>query len=252
VGDNTRKTFEPAAWHRLYHRPDPSPSQQLFRRVTEQVSLAAQPLLKKGELWLDLGCGTGELSRRLAASGVVVTAIDLDPAMLHWSRQNTLAHSSVNLLAAATTVLPCASHSIHGVAAASLTGCLEDLAPFWRELSRVLVPGGHAVLSFTNSQSALLALTNQWRKLNKLRDTNHPCHGRFQRYRMSEIVDAATSHGLQATSRLYFNCFADFESWSLPPVRIARKIETYSPKIVQRHSCRNFVITFRKEKESCS
>lgn len=249
VQADTRKKFEPATWHNLYHRPDPTPSQQLFRRVTEEVSLAAQPLIQKKQLWLDLGSGTGELSRQLANSGAEVIGIDLDPAMLRWSGQNVLKDSSVSLLAATTTSIPCSRDSVDGVVAASLTGCLEDLASFWRELSRVLVPGGHAVVSFTNKQSALLALTSQWRRLNKLKDINHPCHGHFLRYRMNEIVHAASNYGLQTISNRYFNCFADFVNWSLPPVRFARKLETVSPQIVQQRVCRSFVMTFQNTKK---
>lgn len=242
----TRKTFQPSAWHNLYHRPDPSPSQQLFRRVSEEVFLTAEPFLEKKQLWVDLGCGTGELCSQLANSSVEVIGIDLDPAMLHWAGQHVANNSPFHLLTATTTDIPVASDSVDGVVAASLTGCLEEIVPFWCELSRVLVPGGHAVVSFTNKRSTLLALTSQWRRLNKLKDINHPCHGHFQRYRMDEIIQTASNYGLQTISNRYFNCFADFTNWSLPPVWLARKFEACSPQIVQQRICRSFVITFRK------
>ncbi|CAN0458066.1 unnamed protein product, partial [Ectocarpus fasciculatus] len=121
-------------------------------------------------------------------------------------------------------------------------GCLEDLAPFWSELARVLVPGGHVVLSFTNKHSLFLALTSQWRRLKTLKDTNHPCHGVFQRYSRQDVTDAAGVCGLQPVETRYFNGFADFEKWSLPPIRVARKLEAYSPEPVLHRSCRNFVM----------
>ena len=165
VKEDTRKTFEPKAWHRIYNQSDPSPSQQLFQRVTQEVFLAAQPYVEEKQLWVDLGCGTGELSRQLANSGAQVVGIDMDPAMLQWSEQYVQTASTVSFLAEDATKTSCARHSVDGVVAASLTGCLEELAPFWRELSRILVPGGHAIISFTNKRSVLLALTDHWRRL---------------------------------------------------------------------------------------
>ena len=242
---NMRKTFEPEAWHRIYHQPESSPSQQLFRRVSEEVFLAAQPYIKAKQLWLDLGCGTGELSRQIANSGAQVIGIDLDTAMLRWSDQYVHAESSVSLVAASTTRIPCSAYSVDGVVAASLTGCLEDLAPFLCEISRVLVPDGYAIVSFTNKQSALLALTSQWRRLNALKDINHPCHGHFLRYRMNEVVHTASNYGLKTLSNLYFNNFAYFTNWSLPSVQLARSFESYFPKRVQKRVCRNFVMVLR-------
>jgi hypothetical protein len=43
-----------------------------------------RPLLKKGEVALELGAGTGELGRRLAANGVAADGIDLWPRPPHW------------------------------------------------------------------------------------------------------------------------------------------------------------------------
>lgn len=222
----------------------------MFRRVSEEVFLAARPLLRENALWIDLGCGTGELGRQLAGTGARVMGIDLDPAMLQWSRQHTLPDSSIGFLAASTTDLPCTGDSVDGIVAASLTGCLDTLEPFWRELSRVLVPGGYAVVSFTNRQSTLLALTGLWRRFRQNEDSNHPCHGAFIRHRMEHITDSASRHGLRTTSIRYFNAFADLGTWSLPPVRVARSLEPYTPRRVQQFTCRNFVLTLRKTRKS--
>lgn len=42
---------------------------------------------KPGEVILDLGCGSGELSHEISKSGVNVVGMDLDPAMISKARE---------------------------------------------------------------------------------------------------------------------------------------------------------------------
>lgn len=41
-----------------------------------------------GERWVDMGCGTGVVGLALAARGVQVTAVDIDPVCVHNARAN--------------------------------------------------------------------------------------------------------------------------------------------------------------------
>jgi trans-aconitate methyltransferase len=43
---------------------------------------------QRGERILDLGCGTGQLTAKIAASGAVVVGLDASPAMIGQARQN--------------------------------------------------------------------------------------------------------------------------------------------------------------------
>src|SRR5664279_440981 len=48
---------------------------------------------KLGSPLLDLACGTGRMSLRLAAQGYQVTGVDLIPEMIAWARQKAAARS---------------------------------------------------------------------------------------------------------------------------------------------------------------
>jgi SAM-dependent methyltransferase len=240
------KRFLPAAWHEVYHRPDPTPSELIFRRVTDEVYQCARPLIQANQRWIDIGCGTGELSNLLGRSGSEVISIDLDPAMLLWTEQNLDTDLAVHLLAANATKIPCGNNSAHGVVAASLTGCLDDLDSFFKEISRVLITGGHAIISFTNRQSMLLRLVSQWRRIFRIKDNKHPCYGRFNRYQVDEVARIASTSHFQVISISYINCYADFGIWSFPSVNFARKLESVFPRRIKKRMCRSFVIMFQK------
>ena len=53
--------------------------------IHEQVIGRAAP--RPGTRWLDLACGTGAIAERAAASGALVTGIDLAPALIDTAKQ---------------------------------------------------------------------------------------------------------------------------------------------------------------------
>ena len=250
--DSLSGLFDPAAWHRVYVDPDPIPARQLFQRVTDEVHRAALPLVKPGELWLDLGCGTGELCRRLTGCGARLLGVDHDPLMLQWARERVIPGLPVNLLAADAACLPCDGGSVNGVVAASLTGCLDDAGPLMSELSRILAPGGYAALSFTNGESVFLGLSGWCRQRSARLGGEHPCLGRFHRYRLDDTIRTAGRFGLHVVSVRHFNCFVDMMNRAFPPVRIARALEGLPVGAVHRRLCRNFVLLLRNGGEPAS
>lgn len=97
---------------------------------------------------LDAGCGTGYLSVKLAAAGGAVVGVDLSPAMIAHAEQNAAAAGvSARFVVgslSALSALPDASFD-RAVSNYVLMD-LPDLEGAMSELSRVLRPGGFAVL----------------------------------------------------------------------------------------------------------
>jgi len=96
-----------------------------------------QDQVVQSRLWLDAGCGTGVMAKKLAASGCSVLAVDQSPAMLtHIPEMST-----IQTLQADLRHLPLAAGSVDGVVSHF---ALHWLAPeaVLPELCRVVRPGG--------------------------------------------------------------------------------------------------------------
>ena len=54
-------------------------------------SLVAATGARPGDAWLDVGCGTGELAFRAAATGASITGCDLAPVLVETARRQAMA-----------------------------------------------------------------------------------------------------------------------------------------------------------------
>ena len=92
---------------------------------------------------LDLGCGSGELARHLAAAGYRMTGCDIAPEMLRQAQAADQAHA-VNwvLLEPRWGALPFPPDGLDVVIAASVLEYVPDPSAVLRECARVLRPGG--------------------------------------------------------------------------------------------------------------
>lgn len=89
----------------------------------------------------DVGCGTGDLARELAAAGHVAVGLDLSFGMLRCARGGR-----ATLLNADAARLPLRTGSLDGVVSGFALRNFSDLDAALSELGRVLRPGGRLAL----------------------------------------------------------------------------------------------------------
>ena len=199
--------FDPAEWGRVYDDPHARGQFAVFRRSADIAREHCEALMRPGELWMDLGSGTGHLARALRNTGARVVGVDHSAAMLH--------HAGGGV-AAEVERLPFADRTVDGIVAVSLIGCLAEAAKFYAEVRRVLRPGGHAVMTYTNQDSWLLRLNYAFSK---------PSGTRFRHYRLGDAQAQLEHAGFVLQSSRYYNCVLHAGTRVYPSPSIARLIE---------------------------
>jgi trans-aconitate methyltransferase len=101
--------------------------------------LNAQP----DERILDLGCGDGQLTLRLAATGASITGVDLSPDMIAAARAR-----GVQADEASAEKLPYADNSFHAIFSNAALHWVRDHDAMLHEARRILKPGGRFVAEF--------------------------------------------------------------------------------------------------------
>jgi 2-polyprenyl-3-methyl-5-hydroxy-6-metoxy-1,4-benzoquinol methylase len=138
-------------WEDRYERP----SFKRRERIVESFIADQQPLASR--LWIDAGCGTGRLSRMLAAQGAEVVGVDAAEDMLAIGRK-IAASSAVGGRLKFQHVedvvhLPFAAGSFDGILCSSVLEYLADPLRCLREFARVLRSGGTLIVSIPNRNS---------------------------------------------------------------------------------------------------
>jgi 2-polyprenyl-3-methyl-5-hydroxy-6-metoxy-1,4-benzoquinol methylase len=145
--DNVRMLFDTkaAGWPAKYQTDGP-----LAGRVAPLASAVGDLVVPRGNV-LDLGCGSGELARRLAASGYRVTGCDIASAMLRKAMTADVRRVvRWRLLKPDWQVLPFADGSLDAVVGASVLEYVSDPGAVLAECARVLRPGGIVVCTVPN------------------------------------------------------------------------------------------------------
>ncbi len=94
--------------------------------------------------WLDLSCGTGLFTRAMAAAvpGELVVGVDVSAAMLDVAARRGRGYSNIALLRADAHQLPLRDDRLGGVNNSSALHAYDDPEQVFREVLRVLRPGG--------------------------------------------------------------------------------------------------------------
>jgi ubiquinone/menaquinone biosynthesis C-methylase UbiE len=103
-----------------------------------------------GERWLDLGCGSGIITRELSRRGAIVTGVDGSPAMLSYAKSRPNPQNAPPITWVLADIQKLAwldSASCDGILCSSVIEYMPDPSSFLEEISRVLRPGGTLILS---------------------------------------------------------------------------------------------------------
>jgi SAM-dependent methyltransferase len=94
--------------------------------------------------WLDLSCGPGVFARAIAASApsALVVGLDIARAMLEVAARRCHGYGNVALVRGDAHALPFADGSIGGINNAGALHAYDDPEQVFREIGRVLRPGG--------------------------------------------------------------------------------------------------------------
>jgi len=118
---------------------------------------------------LDIGCGTGRITRKLTEYANRVWAVDLAEGMCQFARQHTT--RPVNWLVGDAEALPLADESMDGVFSSMALQWCEPVSTALQQVYRVLKPGSRGVLALLN-EGALTELNQCWLKVDLQRHVN--------------------------------------------------------------------------------
>lgn len=118
-------------------------------RPRAAAAAAAVSLLAPVGPLVDVACGTGSVTRELAARGRQVLGVDLSPGMAR------LAAARVPVVLGDSRSLPLADGSVAAASTIWLLHLLDDARPVIAECARVLRPGGVFVTTVDKNASAV-------------------------------------------------------------------------------------------------
>lgn len=138
---------------------------QLQRDIGESLLQRHGKLLTERNRLVDLGCGTGYFSARLAEqhAGAEVVAVDLSEGMLQFARGQQ-SQTNIHWLCGDAEALSLADNSIEGLFSSLAIQWCRDLPALFAEIHRVLAPGGVAMLA-TLGPETLRELRAAWQQV---------------------------------------------------------------------------------------
>lgn len=158
---------------------------------------------------LDLGCGGGHVSYRVATHVAEVIAVDLAPAMLEAVRQTAAQRGlhNIKVQRGAAERLPFADSAFDFVLCRFSAHHWRDFETGLREARRVLAPHGRAVFVDTVAPNLAL-LDTHLQSVELLRDATH-----VRNYTAAQWLGGLARAGFTATSSKARKVRLEFSSW---------------------------------------
>jgi 2-polyprenyl-6-hydroxyphenyl methylase/3-demethylubiquinone-9 3-methyltransferase len=184
-----------------------------LRRLTCLQSILRNTV-KAGEVWLDLGCGSGVLTAELGALGATVISADGSPAMLAHARAQVKGAESQQLgwLQCDVQAIPLRDGAVDGVLCSSVLEYVEQPTLALEEAARVTRSGGKLIFSVPLQMSALRSAQKWGRRI-----ANYAGFHPFSYLSASQFeVDPRTIAGWCAQAGLAVDRTTGFDPW-LPP-----------------------------------
>src|SRR5262249_38667571 len=128
---------------------------------------------QSGEQILDLGCGTGQLSAEIAASGAQVTGVDRSPEMVAEARKK---FPALRFAVSDARALPF-TEAFDAVFSNAALHWIPEARPVVEGISRTLKPGGRFVAEFGgkgNVERVVAAMEHGLEALNLPREGANP------------------------------------------------------------------------------
>jgi SAM-dependent methyltransferase len=176
------------------------------RALDELLRLAAP---RPGEQWLDVACGPGIISRRLAAERAEVHGVDVTPAMIDVARRETAAAGVDNATFAVgdATALEEPDGAFDGVITRFSLHHIPAPGRVFDEMARVARPGGTIVVAdHLADEDAEAAAWSQ--EIERLRDPSHwACVGLGRLRRLGRVA------GLKLRDEVLLPVELEFDDW---------------------------------------
>jgi len=122
-----------------YDRIRPAYPDELVDRACQVAGIG------DGDQVLEIGCGTGQLTRSLVARGLHVTALEPGPNLIALARQNLAGAAAVEFMNARFEDASCPREHFRAVFSASALHWVDPKVS-WRKIADVLAPGGTLAL----------------------------------------------------------------------------------------------------------
>jgi ubiquinone/menaquinone biosynthesis C-methylase UbiE len=144
-----------ANWERRYQKPSYLAREAVLSRCLDDRDLS-------GQNWLDAGCGTGTLSRWLAARGCRVTGVDASAEMIAAAKRLTETDRNLGQIRferiGTINRLAMDDSCFDGLLCSSVLEYVADPKACLAEFARVLKPGGLLLISVPNRHSLVRQL----------------------------------------------------------------------------------------------